>query len=102
MTERIVLCPAEDIPPGTSRGFQLGPSREVVVANVGGELHAVDGTCPHRSASLAQGTLDGATVTCPWHGYRFDVRTGRGLTNPHASVATHRVAVEEGKVVVYL
>ena len=98
MTERIVLCPADDIPSGTSRGFQLGPSREVVVANVAGTLHAIDGVCPHRSASLAQGALDGATVTCPWHGYRFDVRTGHGLTNPHSSVGPPRVGGVVGYV----
>ena len=100
MTQRVVLCPAEEIPPGTKRGFQLGSRQEVVVANVAGVFHAVSGVCPHRNASLAQGPLTGSTLTCPWHGYQFDVATGQGLSNPHSSVQVYAVQVEDGQLVV--
>lgn len=54
--------------------------REFVVAEVAGELVAFPSQCPHQLGPLTAGGLDGPVVTCPWHGYRFDVRTGANLT----------------------
>lgn len=64
-----------DIPPGTMKAIDLG-GEEVVIANVGGTCFAFGGLCTHEDAPLADGSLDGTTVTCPWHGSRFDIRTG--------------------------
>ncbi len=76
MTELVVDL--ADLPPGTMKTIDLG-GVEVVVANVGGECFAFGGICPHQGGSLGDGALEGATVTCPWHGARFDVRTGAVL-----------------------
>ena len=51
--------------------------REIVVANVGGNYFACDDTCTHAGASLAEGTLDGSTITCGWHGAKFDCTSGK-------------------------
>ena len=53
----------------------------VALFNVGGTLYALDGICPHQGGPLGSGRLDGAVVTCPWHGWQFDVRTGQHLVN---------------------
>jgi nitrite reductase/ring-hydroxylating ferredoxin subunit len=100
--ERIVLGDPAGIPEGGMRGYQIDGDRRLLVCNIAGGYHALGDTCPHRNASLATGSLDGPVLTCPWHGWQFDATTGRGITNPHAQIAAHRVAVEDGVLVAYL
>jgi nitrite reductase (NADH) small subunit len=102
MGESVALCAAADIPPGAMGGFSLGPQVHIVVCNVQGTFHALANVCPHRSAALSQGSLDGGLITCPWHGWQFDAETGRGVTNPHSSVPNFGLRVEEGRIVVEL
>jgi nitrite reductase (NADH) small subunit len=56
--------------------------RIVALFNVDGQFFALDGLCPHQGGPLGRGTLCGAEVTCPWHGWRFDVRSGHHDANP--------------------
>jgi nitrite reductase/ring-hydroxylating ferredoxin subunit len=53
--------------------------KALAVAHVGGEFYAVNNTCVHRGGPLGQGALDGKLVTCPWHGWQFDVTNGHSL-----------------------
>lgn len=53
--------------------------RWYALINVDGSLHAVDNNCPHNGGPLAKGALDGQTVTCPWHAWRWDVTSGRNI-----------------------
>jgi 3-phenylpropionate/trans-cinnamate dioxygenase ferredoxin subunit len=69
-----------------TEGFDQDTMRQVkvdghdlLVARVGDEFFAADAHCPHLHANLTKGTLEGAVVTCPLHGSRFDVRDGRCL-----------------------
>ena len=48
----------------------------VCLANVGGELSALDNVCPHRRGPLGQGWIEGDTVVCPWHSWMFHAKTG--------------------------
>lgn len=73
MTEAYVKL--GDLPPGAMKTIDLGGT-ETVVANVDGACFAFGGICPHEGGSLGDGELHGFTVICPWHGARFDVRTG--------------------------
>jgi nitrite reductase/ring-hydroxylating ferredoxin subunit len=72
----------------------------VAVFRVGGELHAIDGTCCHRGGPLGEGTVDGPIVSCPWHGWRFDVRTGQCVANPGKVQARYAVKEVDGHIVV--
>ncbi len=56
--------------------------KEVLVANVGGKFYAISDRCGHMNALLSMGNLTGSTVTCPFHGSKFDVTTGKKLTEP--------------------
>ena len=47
--------------------------RVIALFNVDGTFYALDGVCPHQGGPLGQGTLEGCIVTCPWHGWQFDV-----------------------------
>jgi nitrite reductase/ring-hydroxylating ferredoxin subunit len=82
-----------DVPPGKSKQVTLN-NRNLALFNVGGVVHAIDDTCPHRGAPLWEGDLNGAQVTCPWHGAIFDVTTGRHLCPPaQTDVAAFKVQI---------
>jgi nitrite reductase/ring-hydroxylating ferredoxin subunit len=79
-----------DVPPGSV--LLVG---DVAVFNVDGSLCATQATCPHRQGPLSEGTVDGSTVTCPWHGSQFNVCTGAVLQGPATDpLKTYRVIVE--------
>ncbi len=70
------LSPVADCPPGAALELVAG-DRIVALFNVEGTLYALDGVCPHQGGPLGQGELNGCIVTCPWHGWQFDVRSGQ-------------------------
>lgn len=68
---------------------------DVAVFNVEGAFCATQATCTHRQGPLSEGTLDGSTVTCPWHGTQFNVCTGAVLRGPARDpLQTYRVTIE--------
>jgi 3-phenylpropionate/trans-cinnamate dioxygenase ferredoxin subunit len=92
------VASVEEIPPGGALAVPVG-GRTVAVFNVDGTLHAVDDTCTHEYAPLSQGARSGEIITCPKHGSRFNVRTGRVLSLPAVvPVSTYPVKVEDGQV----
>ncbi len=70
--------------------------QKITVFNCDGEFFAIDDTCTHADASLAEGQrLEGCRVSCPLHGAQFDIRTGEALTFPAVvPVQTYKVTVE--------
>ena len=56
--------------------------QKIALFRVGGAFYALSDTCTHRGGPLSEGTVEGAEVTCPWHGATFDVRTGAVLGAP--------------------
>jgi nitrite reductase/ring-hydroxylating ferredoxin subunit len=71
-----------------------------VVCNVEGTLHAMDGRCPHAGGPLGQGALHGPIVTCPWHSWEFDCRTGETDFNPRFNLQTFPVRVEGDDILI--
>ena len=90
-----------EMSPGTSREVVAG-DRVVALFRVGDEFYAMDGLCPHAGGPLGQGCLSGTRVTCPWHGWQFDVTTGRHQLSPTIVHETFAVTVENGEVYVEL
>ncbi len=88
-----------EIPPGTIREIQLG-GRTIAVANVDGRFYALDNTCLHRGGPLGQGELEEKVVTCPWHGWQYDVTTGKTLVNPAVGVPTFAVELRGEEIFV--
>ncbi len=71
----------------------------IAVFRRGGEFYAIDDTCSHEEASLAEGELDGYEIECPLHGARFDIRTGKNLSFPAViPVRAYPVKVENGEI----
>ena len=88
-----------DVPPGSICEVQV-EGKAVALANVDGQFHAIDGVCIHRGGPLGDGVLEGAVVTCTWHGWQYDVRTGRVGQNPTAGVNCFPVEVRGEEIFV--
>jgi nitrite reductase/ring-hydroxylating ferredoxin subunit len=75
----------------------------VAVFNAGGgRFHAMGPSCPHEDGPLSEGWIEGGTVVCPWHGFDFDLATGRCHVDPDLSVPVYAVRVTDGVVEVDL
>lgn len=86
-------CTLAQLPPGRSRVVYFDEERQVAVFNVGGELFAVTNICPHQhSPVIFEGLVDECTVTCPLHGWSYDLGTGRALGGG-AKLKTYEVRV---------
>jgi nitrite reductase (NADH) small subunit len=90
MANWVQIAKASDCPPGSAGEFVAG-ERIVALFNVDGAYYALDGICPHQGGPLGKGKLTGCIVTCPWHGFQFDVTTGqhqtsRSLVHPRLAV----------------
>ena len=70
------------------------------VCNADGELHALDGVCPHAGGPLGQGALHGTTLVCPWHAWEYECRTGLNDFDPDVKVARFPVKEESGDILI--
>jgi len=97
---RIPVCRLAELPRGEACRLATDPAIAVFHTD-DGEVFAVDDTCTHQDASLADGWLEGCEVECPLHASKFDLRTG-AVDAPPAKlpVRTHRVLIEDGMVYV--
>jgi nitrite reductase (NADH) small subunit len=77
----ITVAKIDEIPPGTCKSVEVHGVL-LALCNVGGTVYALDNTCPHAGGPIGEGILMGDVVTCPWHGWRFNVRTGERPENP--------------------
>jgi len=75
------IAQVSEIPIGKMKHVEVN-GNEILVANVGGTFYAVSDRCGHMNARLSMGTLTGTDVTCPMHGSRFDVITGKKVADP--------------------
>ena len=101
MPNWIRVASHDECPPGEGREYVV-EERIVALFNVDGELYALDGICPHQGGPLGKGDLAGCIVTCPWHGFQFDVRDGQHQTSKQLRQPVLEVKVEDGDVYVDL
>ena len=93
MAEFVKAASASEIAPGTCRLVIL-KGKEIVLFNVDGDFFALDNLCTHEEGPLCEGEIEVHEVTCPWHGAKFDIRTGEVLCDPaYEAVARHNVRV---------
>lgn len=95
--EFVTVAQASEIP--SDRGVAFTVGRHVVaVFRQGDEFFAINDFCPHMGASLAPGEVCDGAVMCPWHAWRFDVRTGAWCDNPRVKTDAFDVRVVDGLV----
>lgn len=92
MGEFVTVAKVGSIPEGRGATFTVD-GRLVAVFHHEGNYYAIDDLCPHMGASLGAGAVDGGTVTCPWHAWRFDVRSGSWLDNPRLKIDCFEVRI---------
>jgi nitrite reductase/ring-hydroxylating ferredoxin subunit len=91
----------EDVPPGSARVVTAG-DRELALFNVDGSFYATQSDCLHLGGPLGHGELDGCVLSCPWHGWQYDVRTGFNEFDHAIRIETYPVHIEGGDVRVEL
>ena len=89
------------LPPGTLIQVEAG-EETVALCNAGGEIHALDGICPHAGGPIGQGALHGTTLVCPWHAWEYDCVTGVHDRNPNVRLAKFAVRVVGDDILVDL
>jgi nitrite reductase (NADH) small subunit len=98
---KIRVATTSDVPPGEGRVIDAA-GKSFALFNVDGVYYALDNACAHRGGPLGEGDLEGSIVTCPWHGWRWDVSSGGNVNNPAVTVACFPVSVERNEVFVEL
>jgi nitrite reductase/ring-hydroxylating ferredoxin subunit len=99
MAELVKVATLAEIPAGTAKSLEV-KGNTIALYNVDGTLYATANTCAHRGGPLGEGELDRTTITCPWHGFQYEVVTGKCLTNPALSVACYTVQVRGQDVLI--
>lgn len=107
-----IVGPVSSVPAGERRIIEA-EGRSIGIFNVDGEFYALRNSCPHQAAPLCLGSIkgmtmpskpgeyvwarDGEILRCPWHGWEFDILTGRSIFNPHRTrVKAYDVTIEHG------
>ena len=101
MANFVKAADVHDVPPGTGKCVTVA-GKEIALFNLDGTFHAIDNTCLHRGGPLAEGELEGNIVTCPWHGWQYDVTTGCNTMDESERVEHYEVRVEGDAVLVAL
>jgi len=94
---KLKICGESEIPVGGSKVIRI-LARRVAVFNLDGTLYAIEADCKHMKANLASVELNGTVITCPLHGWRYDIPTGECLEEKWAALKTFPVFVENGYI----
>ena len=95
----VKMATLDELPPGGAKEVEH-EGRIYALFNSDGVITAIDGICPHQGGPLADGVLEGTMVTCPWHGWQFDVRTGKTPLGSRLKQAVYEVKIEGRDVLV--
>ena len=102
MKETTFVAALADIPPGRMRYADID-GLPIALANVGGTIYAFGDACRHEGGPLSAGVLIEDTVTCPWHGWTYSVRTGKAIVPPVGiRIPTYEVRIEGQDVFVVI
>lgn len=91
--------PVSELPPGSTAEVSLGEN-VYALCNLDGEIHALDGVCPCSGGPLGQGVLQENLLVCPWHGRRYDCRTGVHHFDCHIKVPKFTVEIRDGYILI--
>ena len=93
MPDFVQVANISELHSGACKAIELN-GKTVALFNVDGTVYALDNICLHRGGPLGDGSLEGEVVTCPWHQWQYNVRTGEMCGNRAVKVATYPVQVE--------
>jgi nitrite reductase (NADH) small subunit len=91
-----------DFTPGQGKMVTVN-GRHVALFRLGDDFFAIDNLCLHKAGPLCEGQIDDRdVVTCPWHGWSYEIRTGTLVQDPRVGVSRHEVRVEDGLISIRL
>ena len=96
-----MVCRVTDLSPRRGRQVVVA-GRELAVFLVDGEVRVYDGLCPHLQGPLGEGYIEDGCLECPWHAWRFDLRTGTGIVNKSLKLRAYEARIDNGNIVVDL
>lgn len=97
MADYVTVARVDEIPPGTVKAVRAGDDA-FALANYDGSFYATQAACLHLEGPLGEGRLEGPLLACPWHGWRYDVRTGLNDFDHAIQLETFEVRVEGDQV----
>jgi nitrite reductase/ring-hydroxylating ferredoxin subunit len=94
-----------EVPMGVMKSYSAG-GKQILISNIDGKFYAMNNTCTHAGGDLSKGKLEGKIVTCPNHGAKFDITTGKCISGPKIGFlklkakdeTVFEVKVEENKI----
>lgn len=93
MGKFVKVATKAEISDQSTKLLKIGDKR-IALFNLGGQFFAIDDTCPHADGPLSEGSIEGEEVECPWHGSRFNIKTGDVTAEPAGeNVASYNVRV---------
>jgi len=98
---RFFVCRKTEIMPGLMKKVSVDEN-EILVTNIDGNYFAIDDTCTHAGGTLSEGKLEDSTITCDWHGAKFDCKNGKLIKFPGEinDLESYKVIVESDDVFV--
>ena len=97
----VTVGQVSDFTPGQGRMVVVG-GRDVALFRLGDEFYALDNLCLHRGGPLCDGDIDNEVVTCPWHGWSYEIKTGTMVQDPRVGVSKHEVKIDGNAVSIRL
>ncbi len=75
-------------------------NKEIAIFKIEGKVYAIENTCPHRGGPLAEGYVEGTEVTCPWHAWAFDLKTGACQSAPEFKQPVFKIKIENNEILI--
>ena len=97
----VTVAHEDELPAGTVTTLRVDDA-ELALAHCDDGFYALQNACVHLQGPLGEGRLEGCVLTCPWHGWQYDVRTGENEFDRAIRLRTYEVQVEDGEVRVKL
>lgn len=98
----IKLAHMDEIPEGKGKCLTLPDGTPIALFHRGGQFFALHNDCPHMGGPLCKGELENSTVTCPWHGWQFDISSGACVTGGGGDVKSYKIVVKNKQIYINL
>ena len=99
--EKFFVCKTTELMPGQMKKVSIDEN-EILVTNIDGSYFAIDDTCTHAGATLSEGKLEDSTITCDWHGAKFDCKNGKLIKFPGEikDLKSYKIVIESENIFV--
>jgi len=97
--EYLPVAEVAEVPDGRTKIIKVAGT-PIALLSVGGVIYALEHSCPHQGGPIGEGEIEGTTITCPWHDWKFDIRTGANDRDPTILAKTFAVKVVDGLILV--